>query len=188
MQQLGLKHLRLSLSWSRLLPQGRKGSPLNTEAVVYYNNVLSALQAAGGCVDRQGEARMPTQGTVGCVAGHRLTKAAASRVCVTGSRVQGPHMGEMIWHAAQRCLGLCPFCCAVVCAAAPTHTHTRTPPLFFAQLTLALHVPAPPPPRPCPGRHQAPVGVAPLGSAPGPAAAVWRVPGAADRGRLHLLL
>jgi beta-glucosidase/6-phospho-beta-glucosidase/beta-galactosidase len=49
MQQLGLKHLRLSLSWSRLLPQGRKGTAVSIEAVVFYNSVLDALQAAGEC-------------------------------------------------------------------------------------------------------------------------------------------
>lgn len=49
MQQLGLKHLRLSLSWSRLLPQGRAGSPVNPEAVKFYSSVLDALAAAGKC-------------------------------------------------------------------------------------------------------------------------------------------
>jgi beta-glucosidase/6-phospho-beta-glucosidase/beta-galactosidase len=49
MQQLGLKHLRLSLSWSRLLPQGRKGSSVNPEAVKFYSSVLDALAAAGKC-------------------------------------------------------------------------------------------------------------------------------------------
>lgn len=49
MQQLGLKHLRLSLSWSRLLPMGKKGSAVNPDAVKFYGNVLDALIAAGVC-------------------------------------------------------------------------------------------------------------------------------------------
>lgn len=47
MQQLGLKHLRLSISWSRLLPGGRKGSAVNGEAVKFYGSVLDTLTAAG---------------------------------------------------------------------------------------------------------------------------------------------
>lgn len=47
MQKLGLKHLRLSLSWSRLLPKAVKGSPVNKEAVAIYSNVLDTLLAAG---------------------------------------------------------------------------------------------------------------------------------------------
>jgi beta-glucosidase/6-phospho-beta-glucosidase/beta-galactosidase len=49
MQQLGLKHLRLSLSWSRLVPGGRKGSAVNPEAVQFYSSVLDELAAAGTC-------------------------------------------------------------------------------------------------------------------------------------------
>ncbi len=48
MQQLGLKHLRLSISWSRLLPGGRKGTAVNDEAVKFYSGVLDSLAAAGG--------------------------------------------------------------------------------------------------------------------------------------------
>lgn len=47
MQQLGLKHLCLSLSWSRLLPEGRKGSAVSPEAVKFYSSVLDELAAAG---------------------------------------------------------------------------------------------------------------------------------------------
>eukprot|EP00878_Enallax_costatus_P011878 GHUV01012402.1.p1 GENE.GHUV01012402.1~~GHUV01012402.1.p1 ORF type:complete len:130 (+),score=26.41 GHUV01012402.1:205-594(+) len=47
MKQLGLKHFRLSISWSRLIPGARKGSKINLEAVRFYNNLLDDLQAAG---------------------------------------------------------------------------------------------------------------------------------------------
>jgi beta-glucosidase len=42
-----VKHFRLSLSWPRLIPGGAKGSPVNQEAVKFYNSVLDALLAAG---------------------------------------------------------------------------------------------------------------------------------------------
>jgi len=47
MKQLGLKHFRLSISWSRLLPGARKGSPVNAEAAGFYKALLSELQASG---------------------------------------------------------------------------------------------------------------------------------------------
>ncbi len=47
MKKLGLKHFRLSISWSRLLPQARQGTAVNPEAVKFYNSVLDGLQAAG---------------------------------------------------------------------------------------------------------------------------------------------
>jgi hypothetical protein len=50
MQQLGLKHLRLSISWSRLLPGGRKGSEVNGKAVEFYGSMLDTLTAAGESV------------------------------------------------------------------------------------------------------------------------------------------
>jgi beta-glucosidase/6-phospho-beta-glucosidase/beta-galactosidase len=46
MQSLGLKHFRMSLSWSRLLPDGTPAS-VNQKGVDFYNNVLDALIAAG---------------------------------------------------------------------------------------------------------------------------------------------
>jgi beta-glucosidase/6-phospho-beta-glucosidase/beta-galactosidase len=48
MKQLGLKHFRLSISWPRLLPGGRKGSAVNPDAVRFYGAVLDELKAAGG--------------------------------------------------------------------------------------------------------------------------------------------
>jgi beta-glucosidase/6-phospho-beta-glucosidase/beta-galactosidase len=48
MKQLGLQHFRLSLSWPRLLPAGRKGSAVNPDAVRFYGAVLDELKAAGG--------------------------------------------------------------------------------------------------------------------------------------------
>ncbi|KAF8062721.1 hypothetical protein HT031_004051 [Scenedesmus sp. PABB004] len=47
MQTLGLRHLRLSLSWPRLLPRGAAGSPVNPAGVKFYTDLLDALHAAG---------------------------------------------------------------------------------------------------------------------------------------------
>jgi len=46
MKSLGLKHFRLSLSWSRILPKGTVDSP-NQSGIDFYNSVLDALLAAG---------------------------------------------------------------------------------------------------------------------------------------------
>lgn len=46
MKSLGIKHFRLSLSWSRILPDGTTKNP-NQEGIDFYNNVLDALIAAG---------------------------------------------------------------------------------------------------------------------------------------------
>eukprot|EP00775_Hariotina_reticulata_P009277 gene9277-9442_t len=47
MRQLGLKHFRLSISWSRLLPGARQGSPVNPEAAGFYQALLTELQSSG---------------------------------------------------------------------------------------------------------------------------------------------
>ena len=46
MKNLGVKHFRMSLSWSRLLPVGTIDN-VNQKGVDFYNNVLDALIAAG---------------------------------------------------------------------------------------------------------------------------------------------
>jgi Glycosyl hydrolase family 1 len=38
---------RMSISWSRLIPRGRRGSPVNEEAVTFYNNVINELKRNG---------------------------------------------------------------------------------------------------------------------------------------------
>jgi beta-glucosidase/6-phospho-beta-glucosidase/beta-galactosidase len=43
---LGLKHFRMSLSWSRLLPDGTTDK-INQEGVDFYNSVLDTLIAHG---------------------------------------------------------------------------------------------------------------------------------------------
>jgi beta-glucosidase/6-phospho-beta-glucosidase/beta-galactosidase len=71
MKQLGLKHLRLSLSWSRLLPKGGKGAPVNPEGVAFYSKVLYSLAAAG--IEPMGEA------------GHRHVRVGVSQPKATCS-------------------------------------------------------------------------------------------------------
>jgi beta-glucosidase/6-phospho-beta-glucosidase/beta-galactosidase len=44
MQQLGLKHYRLSLSWTRIIPGGFKGSPVNPEGIKFYKQLLQGLR------------------------------------------------------------------------------------------------------------------------------------------------
>lgn len=47
MKSLGVKNFRMSISWSRLIPGGRTGSPVNQKAVTFYNNVFDELIKAG---------------------------------------------------------------------------------------------------------------------------------------------
>jgi beta-glucosidase/6-phospho-beta-glucosidase/beta-galactosidase len=47
MKSLGVKNFRMSISWSRLIPRGRAGSPVNQKAVTFYNNVFDELIKAG---------------------------------------------------------------------------------------------------------------------------------------------
>jgi beta-glucosidase/6-phospho-beta-glucosidase/beta-galactosidase len=37
MARLGIKHYRLSISWGRILPEGRTGTRVNAEGVAFYN-------------------------------------------------------------------------------------------------------------------------------------------------------
>jgi beta-glucosidase/6-phospho-beta-glucosidase/beta-galactosidase len=46
MQNLGIKNFRLSLSWSRLLPNGTNDT-VNQAGLDFYNNVINNLTAAG---------------------------------------------------------------------------------------------------------------------------------------------
>eukprot|EP00775_Hariotina_reticulata_P009616 gene9616-9777_t len=47
MKQLGIKHYRLSIAWTRIIPQGVEGSPVNMAGVNWYRNLIKALLAAG---------------------------------------------------------------------------------------------------------------------------------------------
>lgn len=47
MQQLGIKHFRFSISWSRLIPAGVQGSAINKAGVDYYNSLINSLLGAG---------------------------------------------------------------------------------------------------------------------------------------------
>lgn len=47
MKSLGVKNFRMSISWSRLLPGGVRGSKVNEDAVKWYNAVFDELKAAG---------------------------------------------------------------------------------------------------------------------------------------------
>jgi len=45
MADLGIKHYRFSFSWSRILPQGAAGTPVNQEGVDFYNRWAGAMCA-----------------------------------------------------------------------------------------------------------------------------------------------
>lgn len=47
MKQLGVKMHRFSLAWTRILPQGKAGSPINPRGVTFYNNLINEMLAAG---------------------------------------------------------------------------------------------------------------------------------------------
>jgi len=47
MKSLGIKHFRLSLSWSRILPNGTTEKGINGQGVAFYNNVINELISAG---------------------------------------------------------------------------------------------------------------------------------------------
>lgn len=46
MKDLGIKHFRMSLSWSRLLPDGRVSNP-NPLGIAFYKDVFKELKNAG---------------------------------------------------------------------------------------------------------------------------------------------
>lgn len=43
----GIKHYRLSISWPRIIPQGRNGTYVNQKGIAYYRNLIKALLDAG---------------------------------------------------------------------------------------------------------------------------------------------
>lgn len=47
MKAMGVKNFRMSISWSRLIPGGVAGSPVNPDAVKFYNSVFDELKKAG---------------------------------------------------------------------------------------------------------------------------------------------
>eukprot|EP00878_Enallax_costatus_P001527 GHUV01001678.1.p1 GENE.GHUV01001678.1~~GHUV01001678.1.p1 ORF type:complete len:401 (+),score=78.89 GHUV01001678.1:691-1893(+) len=47
MKSLGIKNFRMSISWSRLIPGGSKGSPVSEAGVTFYNNVINELKKNG---------------------------------------------------------------------------------------------------------------------------------------------
>jgi beta-glucosidase/6-phospho-beta-glucosidase/beta-galactosidase len=47
MKKMGLKHFRMSLSWSRILPNGTTDKGVNGLGVAFYNYVINELLAAG---------------------------------------------------------------------------------------------------------------------------------------------
>jgi beta-glucosidase len=38
---------RFSLAWTRIMPQGKAGSPINPRGVAFYNNFINEMLAAG---------------------------------------------------------------------------------------------------------------------------------------------
>lgn len=47
MKALGIKNFRISISWSRILPNGTTDKGINGEGVAFYNYVFNELIAAG---------------------------------------------------------------------------------------------------------------------------------------------
>lgn len=47
MKKMGIKHFRMSFSWSRILPNGTTDKGVNGLGVAYYNSVINELLAAG---------------------------------------------------------------------------------------------------------------------------------------------
>ncbi len=47
MQRMGIKHFRMSLSWSRILQNGTTDKGINGQGIAYYNDIFNRLQAAG---------------------------------------------------------------------------------------------------------------------------------------------
>eukprot|EP00826_Nyctotherus_ovalis_P055424 TRINITY_DN7356_c0_g1_i8.p1 TRINITY_DN7356_c0_g1~~TRINITY_DN7356_c0_g1_i8.p1 ORF type:complete len:474 (+),score=121.06 TRINITY_DN7356_c0_g1_i8:45-1466(+) len=47
MHNAGIKHYRMSISWPRIVPEGRKGSEINTKAIDVYRNMFIQLKNAG---------------------------------------------------------------------------------------------------------------------------------------------
>jgi hypothetical protein len=47
MKSLGIKNFRFSISWSRLIPSGRKGGAVNAKGVEFYNNLINEMLKNG---------------------------------------------------------------------------------------------------------------------------------------------
>jgi beta-glucosidase len=47
MQEMGIKHFRMSFSWSRILPSGTSDRGVNGQGVAFYNYVIDELLKAG---------------------------------------------------------------------------------------------------------------------------------------------
>jgi len=47
MKEYGVKHYRMSVAWSRILPRGEAGSPVNMKAIKHYRKMLRELKEAG---------------------------------------------------------------------------------------------------------------------------------------------
>eukprot|EP00878_Enallax_costatus_P011324 GHUV01011821.1.p1 GENE.GHUV01011821.1~~GHUV01011821.1.p1 ORF type:complete len:464 (+),score=107.99 GHUV01011821.1:1274-2665(+) len=47
MKQLGIRNYRMSIAWTRIIPDGVSGSPVNMEGINWYRTFIKALLAAG---------------------------------------------------------------------------------------------------------------------------------------------
>jgi len=45
--QYGVKAYRFSLSWSRIIPLGGRGDPINPRGIEFYNNLINELLKNG---------------------------------------------------------------------------------------------------------------------------------------------
>ena len=47
MKKLGVKNYRFSFSWTRILPGGAVGTPVNPEGIAFYNRLINSMIAHG---------------------------------------------------------------------------------------------------------------------------------------------
>jgi hypothetical protein len=73
MAKLGIKHYRLSLSWTRILPEGKAGTRVNPQGVAFYNRF--ALRPGSGA------------STASTAASHQGSKGS----CALSTRALVPH-------------------------------------------------------------------------------------------------
>lgn len=45
LKEYGARSYRFSVSWSRIIPEGRHGSPINEAGIKYYNNLVGSLHS-----------------------------------------------------------------------------------------------------------------------------------------------
>jgi hypothetical protein len=135
MKSLGVKSYRMSLSWSRLIPSGRKGGAVNPKGVEFYNNVINELLKAGiSPVVTLYHWDMPQANQDAYKVG-AVVLLGALLLLDKGSTASLRPPGDQ---AAGSALRDAPAAALPNCLTSPHHHHTSTP--------LPTHPPPPPPP------------------------------------------